>query len=499
MKYIITSLLMLCCVAAGAYDYKLFGEIYSYSNSYKDSNSTITYAMRTDEYDGSPYAVALSRTSTDGVMRFAESLTYQGKTYSVKAVADFAFDQYKYVQILNTGNSMVSIGRGSFQACNNLRKVVLGSNIKFIGSYAFNSCININELQMGPNIISINSYAFTGCQIPYLELPSTITEIGTSAFWGNNSLKLIDWNLDPEKISAEDIINNKVFEPIITSKVIVHTKTLKQAEEARKIFTHVYCEEENGNTDALTYYKGLFNMKVTDDNKVLGHYKVLSDCDVNQDGAINAADVVTIYNRIINGSSNMHNGYEYVDMGFPGDNNVLWATCNIGASTPECVGDYFAWGDNVLLSYQTGTLFKKYGFTQANYTPPTPIKEITTDLLPTVYQPTVTRMGGKWRMPTGADIITLALGSTRQEVTINGVKCIEYKSKYNGNKLYIPIAGMIDGLEIGSKNEAWYWTSEAAVQNQAMATRFNGFEFPFADRYIGMPIRAVVSKKDVEQ
>ena len=35
--------------------------------------------------------------------------------------------------------------------------------------------------------------------------------------------------------------------------------------------------------------------------------------------------------------------HEYVDLGLP--SGLLWATCNVGADTPEAYGDYFAWGE----------------------------------------------------------------------------------------------------------------------------------------------------------
>lgn len=45
--------------------------------------------------------------------------------------------------------------------------------------------------------------------------------------------------------------------------------------------------------------------------------------------------------------------HEYVDLGL----SVLWATCNIGAATPEEYGNYFAWGE-------TAT---KDSYTEENY------------------------------------------------------------------------------------------------------------------------------------
>jgi hypothetical protein len=37
------------------------------------------------------------------------------------------------------------------------------------------------------------------------------------------------------------------------------------------------------------------------------------------------------------------NGYEYVDLGLP--SGLKWATCNVGASSPEMPGGYYAWGE----------------------------------------------------------------------------------------------------------------------------------------------------------
>ena len=40
--------------------------------------------------------------------------------------------------------------------------------------------------------------------------------------------------------------------------------------------------------------------------------------------------------------TNLHNGHEFVDLGLP--SGLLWATCNVGADSPEQAGLYFAWG-----------------------------------------------------------------------------------------------------------------------------------------------------------
>ena len=41
--------------------------------------------------------------------------------------------------------------------------------------------------------------------------------------------------------------------------------------------------------------------------------------------------------------SGSFNGHNYVDLGLP--SGTLWATCNVGADTPEGYGNYYAWGE----------------------------------------------------------------------------------------------------------------------------------------------------------
>ena len=62
--------------------------------------------------------------------------------------------------------------------------------------------------------------------------------------------------------------------------------------------------------------------------------------DVNGDGEINIADVNTIIDIILGGGAPSPDDHEYVDLGLP--SGTMWATCNIGASSPEEFGGYYA-------------------------------------------------------------------------------------------------------------------------------------------------------------
>ena len=70
--------------------------------------------------------------------------------------------------------------------------------------------------------------------------------------------------------------------------------------------------------------------------------------DANQDGAVNISDVTCLIDYLLKGSWSDDpvtppDNHEWVDLGLP--SGTLWATCNVGASSPEEYGDYFAWGE----------------------------------------------------------------------------------------------------------------------------------------------------------
>ena len=70
--------------------------------------------------------------------------------------------------------------------------------------------------------------------------------------------------------------------------------------------------------------------------------------DTNHDGVVNIADVTCLIDYLLNGTwpddpVTPPDDHEWVDLGLP--SGSLWATCNVGANSPEEYGDYFAWGE----------------------------------------------------------------------------------------------------------------------------------------------------------
>lgn len=157
---------------------------------------------------------------------------------------------------------------------------------------------------------------------------------------------------------------------------------------------------------------------------------------------------------------NTENGHEYVDLGL----SVKWATCNVGATTPEEYGDYFAWGEvepkevydwttykwcngssNTLTKYNNKS---SYGTVDNKTT-----LELSDDAATTSW-------GGSWRMPTDTELTELREQCTWTWTTENGVNGYKVTSKGNSNSIFLPAAGFYQGDSLNHIGKyGLYWSS----------------------------------------
>ena len=196
------------------------------------------------------------------------------------------------------------------------------------------------------------------------------------------------------------------------------------------------------------------------------------------------------------------NGHEYVDLGLP--SGLLWATCNLGATTPEGYGEYYAWGETETKSNYDWTTYK---YCNGDYTQLTKYCNNTvfgyngfSDTL-TILQPTddaaKVNMGGGWHIPSEADWLELLQNTTNGWATQNGVNGWLFTAS-NGENLFLPAAGCetIDGFT-QSETYGYYWSNALYEDNPAGAWVFgfgsdvHGLEY--FSRCTGRPVRAVCS------
>ena len=109
--------------------------------------------------------------------------------------------------------------------------------------------------------------------------------------------------------------------------------------------------------------------------------------------------LLTIFLLSILGTMTANAQPEYVDLGLP--SGTLWATTNIGATSPEEYGDYFAWGETTTKSdYSWETYFDiDDGFSFKKYNNDGGL----TELLPEDDAATA-NWGSEWQMPSDDQI-----------------------------------------------------------------------------------------------
>jgi hypothetical protein len=191
--------------------------------------------------------------------------------------------------------------------------------------------------------------------------------------------------------------------------------------------------------------------------------------------------------------------HDYVDLGLP--SGTLWATCNVGASSPEEYGDYFAWGETEPKEEYSWSTYK---WCEGNYD--TQTKYCTDSYYGTVDNKTILDLeddaanvnwGGSWRMPTKEEQVELLTECNWTLDTMNGVDGYTITGP-NGNSIFLPISGYFSDTNVEDIGyNGTYWSSEQKSDYSSQAyviDIYNDGDISlFANsRYYGLSIRPVL-------
>lgn len=201
-----------------------------------------------------------------------------------------------------------------------------------------------------------------------------------------------------------------------------------------------------------------------------------------------------------------------VDLGY---SDILWAPCNLGASNPEEYGGYFQWAsteDVSDLSISVGTStcpyfgalgYRKYvGLTQEIYAKGgfydnRSVLEPQDDAAAVILK-------NNWRIPTSAEMRTLAEGYRWKFTRLNGVNgflVAGTKTGFTDKAIFLPAAGIRLGNELmWDGNEGNYWSSSPGFEssdcayciNATIQNRKHGWNLNY--RYLASSIRPVLPK-----
>ena len=310
-----------------------------------------------------------------------------------------------------TIESCVSLGHDAFSGCFSLVSVALPEDMTVIPSYCFRNCIKLTTITWPNALTTIGDSAFAGCRFEdndyTLQLPSSVTSIGSNAFGLLRHLVLP--STSPISIASDSFASG---------------------------YTVLYVPS------------GMVEM-----------YKVRTNWS-------NYADRIRPMSDYPVTSFTIGTVGEAVDLGL----SVKWASWNVGASSPEGYGAYFAWGETDMKWDYDWSTYKwcngdynkltKYCPTNiADYWDGTgsPDGKTVLDLEDDAAR---ANWGGTWRMPTDAEWTELRNNCTWTWTTQNGVNGRLVTSNSNGNSIFLPAAGGRGDSGLGDAGSyGRYWSS----------------------------------------
>ena len=198
---------------ASAHDFEVDGIYYLIDGN----NATVTFRGTSDTQYSNEYT---------GEVNIPSTVTFNGTTYSVTSIGDYAFYKCTGLTSVTIPNSVTSIGKEAFYGCSGLTSVTIGNSVTSIGIDAFNGCsgltkVNISDIAAWCNIdfmnyrsnpltfahnlylndnkltnllipsavTTIKQLAFNCCtSLTSVTIPNSVTSIGKEAFYGCTGL-----------------------------------------------------------------------------------------------------------------------------------------------------------------------------------------------------------------------------------------------------------------------------------------------------------------------
>ncbi len=139
IKGILAAILLLCSATSWAYDY-VDGIYYNRD----DGSKTCSVTYRNTNYN-----------SYSGKVDIPETVTYNGTTYSVTSIGNYAFYGCTGLTEITIPNSVTSIGSYAFESCSGLTSVTIPNSVTTIGWWAFWACTNLTQVTIGYNVTFI--------------------------------------------------------------------------------------------------------------------------------------------------------------------------------------------------------------------------------------------------------------------------------------------------------------------------------------------------------
>lgn len=191
----------------------------AYQEAYDWEDFRTIYEMGYDfEVNGIYYKIADSNTVRvtyrdathkcySGNVTVPSTVTYNGTTYNVTAIGDYAFYNCPDLTGITLPNTITRIYVSAFQACTGLTSITIPNSVQYIFAYAFKGCTNLKTVKLGTDInCRLNSIALSAFE--------NCTALGNSNGSGSiTCMALTPPVLGDDVFTSETLQNAKFYMP----------------------------------------------------------------------------------------------------------------------------------------------------------------------------------------------------------------------------------------------------------------------------------------------
>ena len=121
--------------------------------------------------------------NASGEVTIPSFVTMNGSRYTVTSIGKDAFCNWSSLTSVTIPTSVTEIGQGAFSGCRSLTSVTIPNSVSEIGESAFSSCRSLTSVTIPKSVTSIGDEAFYWCsELTSVTIPNSVTSIGSGPF-----------------------------------------------------------------------------------------------------------------------------------------------------------------------------------------------------------------------------------------------------------------------------------------------------------------------------
>ena len=210
-KLLLTALISMLCATSFAHDIEVANSGKTIYYNYFNNNTELEVTFRGSSFD--EYADEYS-----GDVVIPQTVTYNGKTYNVTSIGEYAFFDCSNLTSITIPNSVTSIGQSAFSR-SGLTSVEIPNSVTSIVKYAFQGCSGLTSVTIGNSVTNIGAQAFNAC--PML----SSVHISDLAAWCN--ISFVDANAANPLYYAQHLyLNGEEVKDLVIPEGVTTIKTM---------------------------------------------------------------------------------------------------------------------------------------------------------------------------------------------------------------------------------------------------------------------------------